>query len=159
MQIRLAHEVDAEAISRLAHYADDVHFQRSPQDFTDPNQRPLDPAYWQGLTRKEGHAIFIAEDQSKMLGFVYCHFAKSNNAAHLVQKLKCFVNLLVVAQKYQRQGVGMALMDQVEAYARDRQADDIILEVLTFNQTALSFYSEVGYESFSSRLIKRLRNS
>lgn len=62
-----------------------------------------------------------------------------------------------MAESYRGRGLGRELMSTAEAYAKEKGAGDIKLEVMAFNSDALDFYRELGYGNFSFRLSKSLR--
>jgi ribosomal protein S18 acetylase RimI-like enzyme len=53
-------------------------------------------------------------------------------------------------------GVGQALMQAGEAWARERGLPVLSLDVWSTNQPALAFYRTLGYRAESSCLIKAL---
>jgi len=58
---------------------------------------------------------------------------------------------VAVSAKYRRQGMGRALMEELEAVARKRNAQRILLEVRPSNHAALSMYRERGFMSTGLR--------
>lgn len=63
---------------------------------------------------------------------------------------------LAVTEDARRVGVGTALMEAAEAWARDRGFDRLSLDVWSTNDAALAFYRHLGYTIDSLVLIKRL---
>jgi ribosomal protein S18 acetylase RimI-like enzyme len=66
------------------------------------------------------------------------------------------LNDLVVVPRARRQGVGRALLDAGEAYARERGAVVVRLEVMAGNEPALAVYQEAGYDARLVQLQKLL---
>jgi ribosomal protein S18 acetylase RimI-like enzyme len=64
--------------------------------------------------------------------------------------------LLYVAPPHRRQGIGKALMQQAEAWARERGDRQIGLQVFVSNQPALALYRSLGYETQSLWMVKKL---
>jgi ribosomal-protein-alanine N-acetyltransferase len=58
---------------------------------------------------------------------------------------------LTVAPKYRRQGIGMALLDQLITWAKLRKAPAIFLEVREGNVEASPLYESAGFEPISVR--------
>ncbi len=58
---------------------------------------------------------------------------------------------IYVLSRYQGFGVGRALMEAVEAHARDAGAGRMLLGVYSGNETALTFYAAGGFERIGSR--------
>ena len=55
------------------------------------------------------------------------------------------VDALAVRADQQRAGIGQALMAAAEGWAREREIDDMQLNVWEFNAGALAFYEQLGY--------------
>ena len=64
--------------------------------------------------------------------------------------------LLYVAPAHRRQGIGRALMQYAENWARQRGDRQIGLQVFQTNQPALSLYTKLGYEVQSLWMVKLL---
>lgn len=63
---------------------------------------------------------------------------------------------LAVTDTARRMGVGTALMNAAESWARDLGMGLLSLDVWSTNETALAFYRRLGYLAESVCLIKRL---
>ncbi len=66
------------------------------------------------------------------------------------------VFLLYVAPQHRRQGIGRALMQQAEAWAKSRGDRQIGLQVFHSNQMALRLYETLGYKSESVWMVKQI---
>lgn len=64
--------------------------------------------------------------------------------------------LLYVVPADRRQGIGMALMQHAEAWARSRGDRQIGLQVFQTNQPAVSLYQNLGYQTQSLWMVKSL---
>ena len=65
---------------------------------------------------------------------------------------------LAVKSNYRQQGIATMLMEEFEKLAKEKGATEIELNVWTFNQNAIDFYEKKGYEAFSQRMRKVLKN-
>jgi GNAT superfamily N-acetyltransferase len=68
------------------------------------------------------------------------------------------VLLLYVDPEYRRQGIGTALMQQAEDWARQRCDRTISLQVLESSQPAQSLYHHLGYRPYARTLVKPVEN-
>jgi len=64
--------------------------------------------------------------------------------------------LLYVRPEHRRRGIGSALIQYAETWARNRGDRAIGLQVFTHNRPALNLYQKLGYQSQSLSLIKPL---
>jgi ribosomal protein S18 acetylase RimI-like enzyme len=67
------------------------------------------------------------------------------------------VDTLVVKEGFRQQGIGQKLMDKVHQWAISRGANEVELNVYEFNQEAMAFYRQLGYETISQKMSKPLR--
>jgi ribosomal protein S18 acetylase RimI-like enzyme len=70
-----------------------------------------------------------------------------------------WINYLAVAPQFQRQGIGIALMQDIEAKLLAMGCPKINLQVRTNNRAIIQFYGQMGYHiddvvSLGKRLIK-----
>jgi GNAT superfamily N-acetyltransferase len=77
---------------------------------------------------------------------------------HLGQS-RVFVEALVVAERYRRQGVGTALMTEMERWARQQGATSVSLRTSLRSPLSMPFYEErMGYMRDGAVFRKRLRS-
>lgn len=62
--------------------------------------------------------------------------------------------LLYVLPEYRRQGIGSALMNTAENYAKEKGDRQITLQVFKSNQTAQNFYRNLDYQAHSIMMKK-----
>lgn len=67
-----------------------------------------------------------------------------------------YIFLLYVKPQHRRHGIGSALMQQAEHWARARGDRQIGLQVFYQNQPAISLYHKLGYQTQSLWLVKPL---
>ena len=64
--------------------------------------------------------------------------------------------LLYVAPEYRRQGIGKALMNHAENWAKNRGYKSMSLQVFTNNQPAINLYEKLGYQTRCLLMFKSL---
>ncbi len=64
--------------------------------------------------------------------------------------------LLYVDPAYRRQGIGRALMQQVEVWAQERGYHQIGLQVFTTDRAAIALYQQLGYQPRSISMMREL---
>nr|WP_232731827.1 GNAT family N-acetyltransferase [Oscillatoria sp. PCC 10802] len=65
--------------------------------------------------------------------------------------------LVYVAPEHRRRGIGSALMQHAETWAKDRGDRQIGLQVFLTNQPALNLYRKLGYDTQSLWMLKPLK--
>ena len=135
------------------------------QDF----ERALDPrlpegekmadAYLEEIfdrVRKFAGKFFLAEIDGRVVGLVTVLGAYRLEEPSATPAPFAYVDDLLVLAKYRGQGIGKALLDEAEAYARRCGRASIRLRVKGGNHPARAFYSQAGYGEYELELEKRL---
>jgi ribosomal protein S18 acetylase RimI-like enzyme len=96
-------------------------------------------------------AMFLAERSGRVVGLVAVA-----ERVHFSGEVDAYVGELAVAADAEGQGVGRALMEAAEAWARSRGRAHITLETGAANTRAREFYQRLGYLTEDVRLTKAL---
>lgn len=108
--------------------------------FTDKNERSDLEGYLRWTVSERDMRVIIVETQDhKIAGFVVTEFnsATMRNAVNIVD--------IAVAPDLQGQGIGRALMEQVEETALKNEFDTVTLQVRKGNAKARSLYESIGF--------------
>lgn len=144
-EIREATPDDLPAICALGEAVNRLHHAAWPHVFAAPGDPMTHLAHWQSAIGSERAATFVGERQARVVGFVSVIIAQDPSS--LVQPAPyARIGSVSVAEDQWGQGVGRALMQAAEAWARQRGMADLRLHVWDFNQRALRLYAELGYE-------------
>lgn len=147
--IRPAHEGDCEFLAGLV---------PSLLEFGSPtwdDARAFAPGFRDvlaGAVRAQGQQsiVLVAEGtDGTRLGFISLREGKD-----AVGAARGHVADLAVTPDARRMGVGTALMEAAEVWARDRGLPALSLDVWSTNERALAFYRRLGYRAESLCLIK-----
>jgi ribosomal protein S18 acetylase RimI-like enzyme len=122
---------------------------------------PRDPAsldrFFSGLgdrtfLAKPGAQAFVATIDGQSCGVVSFYPDKDYFTDHP----RAYVDNLAVAQDVEGKGVGRALLDYVERWAREHGYREVVLDVFAGNQRAITFYERQGYRPDHIRMAKPL---
>jgi GNAT superfamily N-acetyltransferase len=69
---------------------------------------------------------------------------------------RSYVDILVVSPEAEGQGIGRALLQHVEGWARARGFLEVVLDVFAGNEGATAFYKRCGYRPDHVRMAKPL---
>jgi ribosomal protein S18 acetylase RimI-like enzyme len=152
IEIRAAIPVDYDALCALTEQVDALHCDNVGQIFQRPRGPTRDRDYILGLIEGKEVGIYVAEAASVVIGFVHIAVYESPPISIFVPRRYAVVENLVVDQRFQRAGVGRALMERAHQWAVGQRAGEVELTVYDFNETALAFYESLGYEIRSRRM-------
>jgi RimJ/RimL family protein N-acetyltransferase len=96
--------------------------------------------YLRAARRSPHHAVIVAEDAGEIVGRLSIARDSHPACAHVAD-----IGLMV-AQGARRQGVGRALLEAAERWARSSGIAKIELHVFPYNDAALALYERAGYE-------------
>ena len=100
--------------------------------------------------------VFVAEVEHRVVGFV-CVWGKVPSEKLDEEPGECaFISDLVVLPAYRGLGVGRALLERAEEYARSLGVTKIQLEVLANNTNALKLYTSDGFRAYHMLMTKNL---
>src|SRR5215212_1405359 len=101
---------------------------------------------------KPGAQAFVATIAGQPCGLI--SFYPDND--YFTNHPRAYVDNLVVAAESERKGVGRALLDYVEHWARDNGYCEVALDVFAGNNGAIAFYERQGYLPDHIRMVKPL---
>jgi GNAT superfamily N-acetyltransferase len=139
MEVRAAHKGDVEAIARLA---GELGY---PSTVAEVRER------LEALTADPQHALLVAVDRSGgVVGWIHLSEERS-----VVGDPRAEITGLVVDAGFRSAGVGRALVDQGEAWARARGLATIGLRSNVIRERAHQFYLRLGYKVTKSQKVFR----
>ncbi len=101
---------------------------------------------------KPGAQAFVATIDGQSCGVISFYPDRDYFTDHP----RVYVDNLAVTQESEGKGVGRALLDYVERWARDHGYREVVLDVFASNQRAIAFYERQGYLPDHIRMAKRL---
>jgi GNAT superfamily N-acetyltransferase len=105
------------------------------------------------LLIEPGTEAYVAvEEVGTPLGLVAIH----PDADYFTGHPRAYVDILVVAPEVEGRGVGRALMEHAEAWARAHRCREVVLDVFAGNEAARAFYERCGYRPDHIRMAKQV---
>lgn len=156
MIIRQANPQDYGALSTLIEQVDNLHRRQLPHVFQKADQSTTQRDYILGLIAAENVGVFVAEQENRLIGFVVVLVRLTPDIPILVKRCYALIENIGVAEDYQSQGVGKALMGRAHQWAAENGANRVELTVYEFNQAAKDFYESLGYHTESRRMSIKL---
>lgn len=100
-----------------------------------------------------GAGMFVAVDETDApVGLLVLHAEQDYFTKHP----RAYVDFLVVAEHAEGKGVGRALMDHADGWARDHQCIEVCLDVFANNASAIAFYQRNGFQEDTKRMAKAI---
>ena len=101
--------------------------------------------------------VFVAEVDNRIVGFVSLWVKVKSEALEEDPSEYAFISDLVVLPVYRGRGLGQALLQKAEDYARLQGATTLKLEVLAKNDGAMKLYKHHGFCEYQILLVKSLQ--
>ena len=153
--VKQAEHSDIEHLTALLLELDQFHFDMQPNKFRSPKEmaqkrieKDIFSLYHSGKIN-----VFLATCDGKTIGMVSGQLRDHESIISKPKKIG-FVNELVVVESYRGTSAATQLVDAIEQHFAEQGAAEFSLNVASFNQRALNFYSKVGYASASQQLTK-----
>jgi diamine N-acetyltransferase len=157
ISVRKATAEDYNSLCELFDEGDVLHRDHLPHIFQKPSSAAREQDYYLGLVADENVALLVAEAGEKLVGFVHAIVRETPAFPVFVPRRYAIVDSIVVKSGFQNQGIGKILMGKVQEWAIASGATSIELNVYEFNETAISFYERLGYQTFSRKMSKELK--
>jgi len=142
------------ALAALLEQADELHREALPWLFRriDVNQQI---ALRESCVSNSDHVAFLAVASDGTFAGALCAYLRPQSRSPIVQPATLAeIDVLVVKSSFRRQGVGKRLVQTALDWATASGASRTVLGVHEFNQPALAFWTSLGFQILSYRLVK-----
>jgi ribosomal protein S18 acetylase RimI-like enzyme len=154
--LRVATKEDYEAVCLLFAQGDRFHSDALPQIFRPVGGPARSREYVEKIIANENAAIFVAEQQDILIGMIHSEVRTAPDVPLFVPRHFAYIDDLVVSERFRHQGIGLALVERVHQWARDRGLTEVELGVWEFNTSARLLYEKLGYQTMRRTMGKRL---
>jgi GNAT superfamily N-acetyltransferase len=128
-----------------------LHVENHPDIFKMPQNDDFAVSFFDERLVDPKTRIFIAEENGTALGCVVCKLVEREENPFTVAMRYLLVDQISVQPETQGKGVGKALIEQVEALAREWNVSRVQLDSWGFNTNAHAFFEKMGFEKFNYR--------
>ena len=141
--VRRAIKSDIPRILELLVQVDMVHHNGRPDLFKGPATK-YSAAELEKILADEETPVFVCVNEvDQVLGHGFCVLQHSGGQL-LVEHTTVYIDDICVDESARGQGVGKALYDFILAYAREKGAYNVTLNVWSCNPGAMAFYEKLG---------------
>lgn len=89
---------------------------------------------------------FVIEDENKLIACITLYKSKgTNRCTWYNEKGVMYFGQFAVEPSYQQKGIGSKMMDFIEKYALEKQADELSLDTSENAQHLIDYYTKRGY--------------
>ena len=145
--IRPGRREDAAEAARLWMQSAREHTAHDPIYATSPAAERVMRRFLADLMGSSHSFLFVAESGDRTVGFISGELREGSPAFH--PKTWASVDDVFVEPDHRNLGVGRALLESVKAWAKERGADGISLQVAAANERGRKFYEELGFREIS----------
>ena len=122
----------------------DIHGDIEPMFKVVDNAEEKFADYLRLILTKENYTIFVAESDSKTIGYIIANISTTPEV--FVIRRRLYVQDMMVSPDYRRQGVARKLMNEVLTLAKAQQIEKMDLLVAVKNEEANKFWKAMGFE-------------
>ena len=108
--------------------------------------------------RKAGGKCYLAIENGEVTGLILGVIDQYSKYDYLDYKCpkRGKVLEIIVKKEFRRRGIGHMLMEELEKYFKSQKCEYIILEVLSYNKTAIAFYNYNNFHERTEVQIKKI---
>ena len=106
--------------------------------------------------RQFAGCVFVCEQETIVAGYITVHTQYVSEDIDDGPRKFGFISDVFVAQGHRGEGIGKALLNHAQAYAREKGVSEMMIGVLASNKQARSLYESLGFEEFAIKLEKKL---
>ena len=99
--------------------------------------------------------IFVSEVEGKIVGYVNCSLQEKN--PYTKTKKKGEINDLFVLEKYRKQGIGKALINETISFFKSNNVKNISISVNSNNIPTLKVYEKFGFKESVKKMNLKLK--
>jgi ribosomal protein S18 acetylase RimI-like enzyme len=106
-----------------------------------------------------GEEVLVAERAEELIGLVHVALYDTPRAPSKVPRRRANVEEIVVTRPARRRGAGRLLMAAASSWARERDAEELVLTVWSGNRGAAAFYRALGYRPVNVVMARRITDT
>ena len=145
MVIQKATMKDFQGIHQIFQEVHDLHLAGTINVF-----KEIDPfteeEFTESLKNKDELFLIAKDEEDNVLGFLRAIITEREGRLTKFKRT-LHIDSLGVKRDNHNKGVGTSLMEEIKRIAKKEKCDNIILDVWSFNDNALSFYKHQGFKT------------
>jgi len=155
-ELREATMADYLALNDLFAELDEYHRVQFPTILKKPEGPMREPDYIADLIEDDDVLLLLALIDNMAVGLAHVSIQHSKPIPIVVPRRYAYLESIVVSRDFRRKGIGRELLRYVEKWVKSKGVSKVQLGVWVFNEAAVVFYENSGYEVFNKRMWKEL---
>lgn len=151
MKIRRATASDAAALAALNRDVQGMHALAWPNRFRRDASDEVVGLAFRAMIEAPASFWLVVEDE-RLMGYLSAEFRTREESWCVKPHQVCYVAAMVVAPEDRRQGIGRALLEELQREADARGVTEIELDVWAFNAEARRAFARLGFEPLMERM-------
>lgn len=156
MKIRKAIATDSLLLSLLCVDVQRLHAENHPEIFKLPQSDDFATSFFDEMLADPTTRIYIAEEEQRAIGYIFCKLFERPEGPFTYASRFLQIEHISVRPEAQQNGVGTALLKQVEKLARELGVTKIQLNSWDFNTKAHTFFERYGFAKIEHRFWRYL---
>jgi len=148
MNIIKATQQHYEEVCELFKLLDLLHVDIAPERIREFSGPARSKERYQQYTDGEKNVLFLAQDKNQFIGFINLMLIDVPEEAMNIKRTFALLDNIFVRENYQNKGIATQLMKKAEAWAKNKGASKIELQLYSNNKKALTFYQSMGFNPF-----------
>ncbi|TWT37373.1 putative acetyltransferase [Posidoniimonas corsicana] len=150
VKTRRATESDAKALAELLLAVHGIHVRGNPDVYRELSRDAAEAIVLGKLAA--GERVRVAELDNEIAGYCAATIQTAPAIPLLQPRRSLYLNEVVVRPQSRKRGVGRALLEDLQAFARREGVHDIELDVASFNPEARAFFAAFGFQVLRERM-------
>lgn len=147
IEIRFAREEELKQVNYLRKQVHELHCNGRPDVFKPNGWDAIRELEKVRFASKEG-GVIVANNGQEIVGFAVVQFIHNPESAFWQENNFYHIEEFGVDEKHRRCGIATLLMNFMRQDAKDRGFEKIELNTWEFNESALRFYENLGFQTY-----------
>lgn len=153
IKIRNAKQEDFKSIVELSNQVLEYHNQMMPHLFASMNKEKQETIYI-NYWHDPNACFFVADLNNEIIGYLFANF---KDTPWYQDSKSCELSEIAVKTGQQNKGVGTKLFNELLRKCKERDVDDIRLNVYLTNTPAIKLYEKLGFKTRSYKMTLALK--
>ena len=140
--IRKAEIKDFNKVHRLIMQVHKLHVKERTDIYKDVN--PMNFEEFKNELSNSNNIYLVAQLENKIVGICFSQIKEISNNRIMKDRKILNIGDICVDEKYQRNGIGKKLYNQIVQIAKEKNIHNVELMVWNFNKNAIKFYENLG---------------